>query len=468
MSKHNKPDVRKNISRIDIAEICRQYGLVGAVVRTKSQQSDKPDKYYIIAGLNDESISADPEEIIRRNSHNKNIFYPESFATQVTNDSVLVSLTDLTNYCRLTEFAKEMFEDYGVPLPEKLRVDEIEPMIQMHLGVMNPKYDLQLCLSYRKVLAEYFEKEGNKGKFKTRWSDFLRSDYYDPGAGVLKNFVSYLNRDDPQIDMKLLINTQADLKTVNMAAHDFRYFHEVMKKEHPEVTFAVSETLYADDGMVYNKDGTIAKDSPWGETVTYEEYCKRREETFVSSGYTKLINVTPSYWEIVPVTYKAVDEPIVAGVLNSSRLRYAGGYRFDELLNRGDVFNVNVPLREFSNFISLLIRNEIPYCVDNSGYISNPELDVAHVVFNTYNRERVNEVINRLLELNLKYGHVDRIYGNNRIPVTNGSFAPLDDRDSIDDILLSLKEKSQNTIMDGETFLREEEAKRLRGDDGTR
>ena len=106
--------------------------------------------------------------------------------------------------------------------------------------------------------------------------------------------------------------------------------------------------------------------------------------------------MNPSYWEFRDIYYRAVDEPIIASVCNMMRLQYAKCNSLEELTRFGELSMLDIPESSFMNFVSLAKTNDLRFYIDTKGDYAVPSLDTVHVLYNTYQGEKLFGILDRL------------------------------------------------------------------------
>ncbi len=377
------------MSNFDI-DFSKEYGVYTKIVRCK-------DDLCLIASLKPVTDNISPMDIIRRNNRNTRLFYPSVFAIKInTDDNFMLDMEKLLKYCREAEFVKVIYAEFGLPIPERLRYTEVYSLMRFNDGRNEPQADPRLVKLYDKGLKKFFRHE-SRGGLRKKWRDFFRSDKFNDDASKLKNFLAFLNRKAPETDINLLLKSGESVKWIAMQEHEYSEFRKTVKEYYPEIHFGVGKKYAVDHGMV-ELPGS-------GKPVTFKEYCEIRDRYFPAGGYGALENLNISYWEFRDVFFKTADEPIIAQIYNNISLKFANCANLQELLDRGEVGYINIPITDFMNFAALAQENNLPYYIDKWGEYQEINLDTVCVVYNKFNEDVINNINNGITNVKIQTSH---------------------------------------------------------------
>lgn len=201
--------------------------------------------------------------------------------------------------------------------------------------------------------------------------------------------------------MEQLMETNGDLRKLQMQDFEYKYFREFIAECHPEVSFAVGTKEVVNHGLT----PPSARDKVPVRHVTWEEYAAIRKARFADEGYAALADIKPSCWNFQDIYYRAVDEPIVASVYNMITLEYAKCNPLQELMQFGELCMEDLPLNNFMNFVSLAKANGLRFYIDTRGDFATPSFDTIHVVYNECQKEKMASIIDRLINDKVVYSH---------------------------------------------------------------
>lgn len=374
--------------------LCREYHVFGQVVERKSSDPTAETEYYILAGLN-ELPQADPKFIANRSERSFLLFYPHCFALKVDEDSNPLKLIEKTvEYCKEAEFTKAIFNEFCCQIPEVIRVDELYSLIRYNDQRNNQRLNGEAKQGFHRELQGFFKKEKSKSKYIQAWKKHYRSERFDETAPVYKQYLNFLRRNNPEVSLKTLQRSCENLKLTVMNENEYRYFKKQMKKLYPEISYAVSDKCVVDHGIVKMPKGI---DNPFGETVTYDEYFKKREESFSEMGYAALENINVSYWEFRNITFRSSDESIVASVLNPYRFGYVKDNQLNTILALGEADVISIPSSEMMNFYSLAKSYNLPFYIDDHNQFADASLEYVQVVYSQATQPILNKILNQLV-----------------------------------------------------------------------
>lgn len=347
-----------------------------------------------------------PVEIISRVKRNPNLFYVDEYAVCLNGDNPLINLSNVIEYLSYAEFMCELYEQFNTELPEVIRIDELEELVNFYNGQYNMDFDDELRAHYAQGVKDFFKKENAKGKFSKSWQKFYRSELFDGNKSFSRNFLTYLKRGEPEIDIKALMESGNEIRKVYVPEHRYKEFKETIKRDYPDIRYHVSDKIVKDKGLIIDPETGMRADSQYGICVTDEEYDRIFERSFSSEGFGCIEDLNPSYFEGRNVYYKSSDESIIASVLNNICYRWAKCSSLKEMEERGPLEMVDIPSRQMKNFYVSMRRYNVPFHIDNDAN-RNPNFKVAHVLYNVSDREKVVNIVAGLAIANMSLAHID-------------------------------------------------------------
>lgn len=415
-------------------EVAKEYGLYSKFV-TVSNYSDKPD-IYLVFSLNPIKDDVNPVEIINRNNRNTNLFYPEGFAVNLSEENPLLAWENISNYLGHAEFLYELYSRFDVPLPKKVRVGELEDLKTFYCGQNNVNYDMDTRKKYADGLREFFKEESSRGKFAREWQEFYRSELFDGDKSFVKNFISFLHRDNPETKLDVLLESSDDLKKIYVPEHRYKEFREVIKDKYPDVKYSVGEKKVVDKGVIVDPKTNKSVATQFGFGVTAEEADRICDARFSVDGFKCLDGLDVSYYEGRDIYYKASDENIIASVLNNITLRWAKCSSLESLQEKGDIKQIDIPEGQMKNFYATMKQYGVDFYVDND-VNRKPNFDVVHVLYNAADHEKVAKIVTGLTLANISLAHV-----------TPEDIAYYIDIDKVDDLLTDARSRSEMAAME--------------------
>ena len=141
-------DIREPVETIEhlkskVQNICEKYGLFGNVYyyEPSTIATSNRNRLYILAGT-DPAIAQNPppakyrpDEIIRRNTGDEILFYPDCWSLDLfdyaDSNGHMRAYEQLVDYCKKTEFLQTIYGEYSLSLPPVIREAEIrQPRVQ--------------------------------------------------------------------------------------------------------------------------------------------------------------------------------------------------------------------------------------------------------------------------------------------------------------------------------------------------
>lgn len=396
----------------EIREICSRYGLYGGVFYYKPSPFEDSDlnKFYIVAGSDPRLCnrqlpeSINPAEIIRRNKRNKGIFYPDIWAMELNRDNsdLFLIMQGLMEFCKGAEAVQLLYEQYDTPVPKKLRLNELNMLISINDKLHDPYLSEGTRAQYQKDLKTFFQKEKNNGKQASEWLDYYRSERFPSDGGMVSKGLGFFKRNEQTVDLNTLTRMNGNIKMLEMQDHEYQVFKAFMQGCYPYVTYAVDDVAIVD-----HKLRNFPNDPPGTpKYITSEEFDAIKEQQFAKRSFEALSDFQVTQWKFRNVHYKAVDEPIIAAVMNDIRTRYAKcNLLSDVKKGGGDLRHIAVPQDNFANFVSLAKANGLKFYLDNRGSYFEPSFSEFHVIYNNHQEELVEQIRNRMLYEKVEKSH---------------------------------------------------------------
>jgi len=394
-----------------VEEDCRKYGIYGTLVNfapSPFPESDR-NRLYIVAGLDPAlskkpvSLPMSPAEILRRSERNKKLFYPKLWAYDLTESkSDIHARISLVDYCKTAKTLVLLYGEYGAELPEKLRMSEINQLIEYRSVLDNPNANDALKARCKKALDHFFKREKSKSKFRQQWLSYYRSEHFPDNKGAIARLIGYFKRNSNKTNVKRMMEVSGKLHKKEMQEHEYKLFAKLMKQKHPDVVFSTGDKEVVDHGLMHS----FKRNDAFGRPVTGEEFAVIRKERFATESFAAIADLRPSYFEFRDVYYKAVDEPLVAGVYNQVTLSYAKCNSLMEMREHGTLGMEQIPLSDFMNFVSLAKANGLRFYIDNDGDFANPTFSYVNVIYNSYQENKLAGIKARMIFDKVEHSHI--------------------------------------------------------------
>lgn len=393
-----------------IGELCKSYGVSCKIFETPKYYHTKETDRYVVFSIYRIPDNLNVQQIYMRNERSRWLFYLDYDVIKIDSNSDMLSVLDSAlGYCQTADFLRRLFAEFNAPLPNVIHGAEIGGLKAYNQERNNPELPLDGRMDFLKGLQKFFKQETTKSKYLQKWRAFSRTDKYNRKSSYLKMFWDFYRRNNPIVPLELLIESNDHIRITIINEHEFVVFKKEMKQRYPEVIFSVSKIEVQNEGFDKrrNKHKPISKikDGPFGKLVTYKAYCEEREKRFAEEGYDAILNLVPAYYETRQLFYREIDEPIIAGVLNSIRFTYAKSEDLHKIYTCGlDTVNViDIPVADMDNFVSLAIRNRIPYHIDFIGRFGAPNFERLSIAYPLMDADKMRAVVERLV--NDKFQH---------------------------------------------------------------
>ena len=373
------------------SDIAKKYGLYSKNV-IKPNYSGKPD-IFVVFSVEPIAEDVNPVEIINRNERNATLFYPENYAVNIAKENPLMAWEKIRHYLGDADFLCELYNEFDLPLPKKIRNDELSALVTYCCGRNNPQFDIETRNNYAQGLRDFFEEEkSKKSKFKREWNEFYRSELFDEDKSFIGNFFAFLKRDNPETSLEVLTESNFSLKKLYIPEHFYDEFKQRIKEDYPDVKYNVSDIKVVDKGAFVDPKTGARADTQFGKSVTDAELNSIVEKRFDTEGFACMEGLDVFHYEGRDLFYKASDENIIASVYNDLRLKWAKRSTSEELLKQGPLEQVDIPIAQMKKFYVCMQQFGIPFAIDNDAN-NNPKLETVHVLYNAEN----GDVIGKLL-----------------------------------------------------------------------
>lgn len=400
--------------RDNVKSICAEYGLYGNVYQYQPSRFENSDcnGIYIVAGT-DPALAQDtlphklrPDAIERRAGQSELLFYPHAWAMNLSEqDDHMHAIDKLVDYCKKTELLTSMYADYDLPVPEKIRYSEIETLRKYNNAVLDPNMSREGRAKLKKDMDWFFKREKSTG-FRRRWLDYFRSDKFPDDAGPLVKIRGYFKRNSAVVPLSRLMEINGDVQKLQMQEFEYPLFLKFLEECFPDVTVAVGKKDIVNNGV--DKPGKTAIPSQ-GRRITSEEYACIMKDRFAEEGWACVEDVNVSYWEYRDVYYKEIDAPHIATAYQAITLPYAKDDDLGELKRRGNIEMIDISTANpdnFKNFVSLAKAQGVRFFIDKHGAFGKPSLDKIHVIYNTSQRDLVQNIAVQIINDKVSYSHL--------------------------------------------------------------
>lgn len=399
----------KRLAKQHISDACREYGMYGGIFYHAPCALAESDlnRFYIVAGI-DPALQGDflppnldPSAIIRRSQRNNLLFYPKTWAFDLSENSNKINVTDsLVEYLKKAEFIRMLYAQYGMDPPDKIRISEFYQLREFHETAYNFNLPASVREKAKKDLAWFFRRERSTG-FRRRWLDYFRSEHFPDDQGAIQKLVGYFRQTKQRTTIQQLIEVNEDVHKLQMEEHEYKLFTRFLRNVYPDVRYAAKDKEIVNHGGIGNPKETY---EDFGRRVSGEEYAVILKDRFAAEGYKAIADLKQAYWEFRDVYYKACDEPLVAAAYNSITLQYA---KCDPLADLPEPLHmIDVPLGDFMNFVSLAKTNHLLFYIDNTGLFSVPSLKNIHVIYSAHQQQTLDGIVARMIDDKVEFSHM--------------------------------------------------------------
>lgn len=409
----NKVDV-KRIEDLKqyVADLCSSYRVNCRIFSRRKTYGMPELEYYIVFSIHSISDDLKFKQLYIRNQRSEWLFYTDYHIVKFTeHDDFLSLLNSAHSYCKTVDFLRNIFKEYKTPLPKVIHGTEITGLKEYNLGKLNGNLPENARATYDRGLEKFFKQERTRSKYLQKWRAFSRTDKYDRKASTVKMFWDFYHRDEQFVSLDLLRESNSHLKTIVINEHEFKKFKKELPQRDSGVLCSVTKVEIENGGFAKrNRRKPVGKmkSGPFGRLVTYEDYCKVVEQKFVSEGYDAIMDLAPTLYETRQLTYKEIDEPIIASILNAIRFAYAKSSILNKVVLPGTdlVYIIDIPVDLMMNFVSLATANKIEYHIDFIGRFSTPNFEKLCIAYNPMHYDMMCSISERLIEEKFEYDKI--------------------------------------------------------------
>lgn len=403
-----------------LESLCQQYGVYGQIVPHRPYPASEQIEQYVYLGLEPLPPNADITQIAARPERNTNVFFPKQFAFKLEDPSensdanLMLKVQQAVDYCTRAEFVKNIYFEYGTPVPERIFCKDLMRLIELSKTLNTENLDLDGKLIYFRSLSRFFKRERTKNPLRKRWIEYKRSDYFRFDCKNIFLHLKALLSKNRNVPLSTLQENCLSLSNAVLPAHVVKAFTKYMDTHYPDIRYAIGPKCVTDYGILSEKQKSVFANNgmvnPYGDTVTYEKYCRIIDERFQKEGYDAIKTLNPSRWEMHNLTYSSADEPYIAKAFYNTMYQYAKKDSFQYIKERasyrGEDRAVSIPTDELLNFISLANSNGLHYFFDNYGYYGVPNLDTVYMAYNADDQALVDGILARLVEDRVNNSHL--------------------------------------------------------------
>ena len=323
----------------------------------------------------------DPIKTVRSQASNPQLFHTDMYVRDMTgiNDELNVN-GELVNWLSTSEMLHRLYAKYGAPIPATIHLQELAYLTEMDATIREPSTPPGARAELEKKLKKFFDVEKSHGLRKS-WREFVRSDKCPVTKGFLARVRAYFKRHSNIVPMEQLWHSTDSMQELVMAERDYQRFADVIRKEHPEVTYAIGEKIVRNEGLDKKSGPTV---QPGVRRISDDEYAAIKRERFAKEGWNCLVDVKPAKFETRSVYYKEADAGVVAGVYQNIAYEFAKADPMRDIQSWGQCSIIDVAEADFDNFVSMAKVNHIPFAIDTQGTVKTPVMGEVHVMYPTY------------------------------------------------------------------------------------
>lgn len=398
---------------VQFRPLCNTYGVQCKAITQSTGIYSSEKEQYLVLSLNSIPDDINAKELYIRQERSNVLLYTDYFVIRVDEDAYRLGLIDkIISYCQAIEFLQKLYAEYYTPLPQVIGGDEIHGLKDYYLNKRNRFLRPEDRADYAEGLKKFFEQERSKSKYKKKWRDFARSDKYDRHANTFKMIGDFFKRKSQITTIGVLQDSCNTLKTTIINEHEFEKFKKEMQRLHPGVLYAVTDIEVQNEGFDVrrNKRKPVSKikSGPYGKLITYRAYCEEREKGFATEGFKAIEGLTPAYYESRTLTFKYIDEPIIASVLNPIRFAFTKSDPLSTIAHsrQEDLPYEDIPLNDVMYFVAQAKGLGIPFHFDFDGKFGQPKLDRLRAVYRPEDKDEMEELLRSLANEKTRCSHI--------------------------------------------------------------
>ncbi|MBQ8248132.1 MAG: hypothetical protein IJZ42_13470 [Lachnospiraceae bacterium] len=410
----NNVSVDSFVEHVD--DLCKQYGLYGQIVERRPYPASEKTEKYVYFGIEPLSANADIEQIAVRPERNTNVFFPKQYAIKLDSEDetkTLFLLQSAIDYCRDAEFVKNIYYEFGAPIPDRILSTELSRLVELSSMFNNQDLGIDGKLIYVKSLSRFFKRERSKNPLRKKWDEYRRSDRFLYNDRNIFSHLKELFSKKNNVSFHSLQENCLSTSSAVLPAHRIKDFVKYMDEHYPEICYSIGPKTITDYGVLNDKQNAaiVAYNgvNPYGKTVDYETFCRVVDERFQTEGFSAIKELNPSKWEMHAISFSSSDEPFIAKAFNNINFNFAKKDSFQSIKNRseycGEDCAVAVPADDMLNFVSLANANGLHYFFDSYGYYGVPNFDTVNVAYNAKDQALVDGILTRMVQDRVNNGH---------------------------------------------------------------
>lgn len=398
---------------VQFRPVCNTYGVRCKAITQSTGIYSSEKEQYLVLSLDSIPDDINARELYIRQERSNALLYTDYFVIRIDDDAYRLGLIDqIINYCQAIEFLQKLYAEYHTPLPQIIGGDEIHGLKDYYLNKGNRLLRPEDRADYAEGLKKFFEQERSKSKYRKKWIDFSRSDKFDRHAGTFKMIGDFFKRKSQITTINVLQDSCDTLKSAIINEHEFEKFKKELQRLHPEVLYAVTDVEVQNEGfdVRHNKRKPVSKiqPGPYGKLVTYRAYCEEREKGFATEGFKAIEGLTPAYYESRTLTFKHIDESIIASVLNPIRFAYTKSDSLSTIAQseQEKLPYEDIPLNDVMYFVASAKALGIPFHFDFDGKFGPAKLDRLRAVYRPRDKDQVEALLHRMANEKSQSSHI--------------------------------------------------------------
>lgn len=393
----------------------RIYGNLFAYYGSNIDGSDL-NRLYVVMGQDSACAGPDwpkglnPMDAVRRQEGNPQLLWTQHMVIDLTNvpDELHIN-SELVKWASHMETLMRLYRLHGAPMPEALHVQEVKYLEELDSVCRDITAPEKAKRDLQKRMKKFFKLETKTTGFMAKWHAFVRSDRWPGEKSKLAQLWAFMHRRNNVVPQQLLWYSTDKVVELFMSEKDYRRFADIIKRDHPDVTYAISKKSVRDEGLDKKTGDTLQRGV---RRVSEDEYDDIKRERFATEGWDSVNGLKKSRFVSRSVYYKESDAPVVEGVYQGILCEFAKADSIQSIRSWHSYSLLNISEHSMDSFVAHAKSNGIPFAIDTKGVVCTPVAGEIHILYPTVCQNQIQACMADIVNNAIQYGHNNDRHNN--------------------------------------------------------
>lgn len=153
-------EIKKNKFINNLEETCKRFGITGVYVKWNADSNKEKNGIYFVFGADKEKVlnkDINIEKIFKEQQRDPQNFHLDICAVKLTDCSPFAIHQDITECCRDIEFISKLYQERGVPIPNKVDCTTLFYIETLYKNSVDKDISPENLAIYKEAVKEYFD-----------------------------------------------------------------------------------------------------------------------------------------------------------------------------------------------------------------------------------------------------------------------------------------------------------------------